>query len=193
MTGNSHIRAIRDRIKLSMSLPIGNTRFVSAGRIVASSVTKDVLMVSGLGSCVAICLYDPVARVGGMLHAMLPTNPYKNSHNKESSANPAKYVDQGTLLLIESLLKLGAKRNRLVAQLCGGARAAFAPNTRPDPLSIGQRNVLAAESALRAEDLRILAQDTGGDMERTVRFYISTGLVMVENPKRRANPGQVDE
>jgi chemotaxis protein CheD len=124
---------------------------------------------------------------------MLPTNSRKNGHDKKAFANPAKYVDQGTLLLIESLLKLGAKRNRLVAQLCGGARAAFASNTKSDLLNIGRRNVLAAESVLHAEGLRILAQDTGGDMERTVRFYISTGLVTVENPKRRANPGQVDE
>jgi chemotaxis protein CheD len=165
-------------------IEVENVHLVPTGGIIASGVAKDVLVAYGLSSCVAICLYDPMARVGGMLHAMLPTNPYQNGHDKGHSANPVKYVDQGTPLLIESLLKLGARRSRLVAQLCGGARTLFAPNSKSDPLNIGQRNVLAAESALRAEGLRILAQDTGGDMERTVKFYISTGLVTVENPKR---------
>ena len=94
-------------------------------------------------------------------------------------------MDQGTPLLIKSLLKLGANRRRLIAQLCGGARALFTPDLKQNALNIGQRNVQAAESALRAEGLGILAQDTGGDIGRTVKFYIDNGLVIIQNSQKR--------
>lgn len=152
-----------------------NVRAVHIGEIVVSDAPDDTLVAYGLGSCVAICLYDPVARIGGMLHALLPT-----ALGKDGGA-PAKFVDRGTSLLIESLLRLGAGRNRLVAQLCGGARTLSAPGFESDWLSIGERNVQAAQDALQAAGLRIHAQATGGRTGRTVRLSIANGQVTVKS------------
>ena len=155
-----------------------NIHSISIGGIAVSASATDVLVAYGLGSCVAICLYDPVARVGGMLHALLPSAP---SQNGRDPAPSAKFVDQGTPLLIEALVGLGAKRSRLSAQLCGGAKVLSAPGFEEGDLHIGRRNVLAAESALRNAYIPIKAHRTGGRVGRTVRFYIATGEVTVRS------------
>lgn len=149
-----------------------NICIVPISEMVTSDNPDDVLVAYGLGSCVAVCLYDPVARVGGMLHALLPTN-----HNgRRVMGKPTKYVDQGTPLLVDALLKLNARRTRLIAYLCGGARMLSTPGFY-DSLNIGERNELAAEAALQAMGLRIRGRATGGRNGRTVRFYIATGQV----------------
>jgi chemotaxis protein CheD len=148
-----------------------NVQVVPIGEMAASGSPADVLVAYGLGSCVAVCLYDPVAKVGGMLHALLPTVP-----NGKPASNP-KFVDRGVPLLLESLLELGARRSRLIARLCGGAQMLGSESNRT--LNIGQLNVLAVEVALKAARLKIHAQTTGGHSGRTVRFYLADGTVTV--------------
>jgi chemotaxis protein CheD len=164
---------------------IENVRAVPIGEIVVSDTAEDVLVAYGLGSCVAICLYDPVARVGGMLHALLPAapnTPERNRRHPAPAAPSAKFVDQGVSLLIESLLKLGARRTRLTTQLCGGAQVLSAPGFEEESaLNIGERNLQAAESALKAASIRVSAQDTGGRIGRTVRLYMANGRVTVKS------------
>jgi chemotaxis protein CheD len=157
-----------------------NVHAVPIGEVVVSKAPEDVLVAYGLGSCVAICLYDPVTRTGGMLHALLPTAPGTNGRIGHPDKS-AKFVDQGTPLLVESLLELGAKRTHLVAKLCGGAKVLSAPGFENEVLNIGARNVLAAEAALRTQRLQIRAQDTGGDTGRTVRLHIADGTVTIRN------------
>jgi chemotaxis protein CheD len=156
-----------------------NLRSVSIGEMVVSDAPSDVLVAYGLGSCVAICLYDPVARVGGMLHALLPTAPEGNSHGHVLT----KFVEQGVPLLIDAVLKCGAARSRLTARLCGGAQMLTAPGFN-DALNIGKRNVQVAENTLKAAGLRIQAQDTGGQAGRTVKFYLADGKVVVKTMGR---------
>jgi len=152
-----------------------NIRVVPVGEMVSSAAPDDVLVAYGLGSCVVICLYDPLARIGGMLHALLPTQPDGVRHQN----SPTRFVDQGTPLLIDALLGLGARRTRLQTYLCGGAQMIFTPNL-DDGLNVGDRNVLAAQVALQAAGLRIQAQATGGNIGRTVRLYMATGQVTVK-------------
>ena len=149
-----------------------NLRAVAIGEMVVSDVPDDVLIAYGLGSCVAVCLYDPVARVGGMLHALLPAafdgNRPKDKHTK--------FVDRGVPLLINALMQAGARRTRLIAQLCGGAQVLSVPGFNSS-LDIGERNVLAAEATLQAAGLPVRAQATGGHIGRTVKLYIASGQV----------------
>lgn len=157
-----------------------NVRSVPIGEIVVSGMAGDVLVAYGVGSCVAICLYDPVAQIGGMLHALLPS-ALKGTKN---GGRPAKFVDQGTPLLVKELQKLGAKPRRLIAQYCGGAQVLNAPSFN-GALNIGERNALAAELALEAAGLRVQAQETGGRVGRTVKFYIDDGRVTLRSLGRR--------
>ncbi len=157
-----------------------NVRSVPIGEMVLSDDPHDVLVAYGLGSCVAICLHDPVAQVGGMLHALLPSAPKESSHSRRNPGKPTKFVEQGFPLLIDAILKLGARRSRLIAKLCGGAKVLSAPGFEDGPLNIGTRNVLAAEAALKTARLRIEAQDTGGEIGRTIRLYIADGKITVK-------------
>ncbi|MCP4544419.1 MAG: chemotaxis protein CheD [Chloroflexi bacterium] len=161
---------------------IENARSVPIGKIVTSDVRRDVLVAYGLGSCVAVCLYDPVAQVGGMLHALLPSTPDSvPGENGRVPLSAAKFVDQGTLMLIKDLVELGAQRDRLIAQLCGGAQTLSAPGFEDDILNVGERNARSAEEILCAEGIWIQARATGGNMGRTVRFYIADGQVTVKS------------
>ena len=151
------------------------------GDIVVSDSPEDVLIAYGLGSCVAVCLYDPVAKVGGMLHSLLPTAP----NGSVNGSNPGKFVDQGVPLLVDSLLTLGGKRTRLIATLVGGAQLLSAQGSKAVPifngrLKVGMANVLTAEVALQALGMRIQARATGGHIGRTVRLYLTDGRVTVK-------------
>jgi chemotaxis protein CheD len=126
-----------------------------------------------------------------MLHALLPTAPERKNNpgpvRGRSGGNPTKFVDQGTPLLIESLLKRGARRSRLRAHLCGGAQLLDALGFN-DSLNIGERNVLAAEKALRAAGFRVQGRATGGNVGRTVRLYIANGQVTVRSLEQGERP-----
>jgi chemotaxis protein CheD len=159
-----------------------NIRSVSIGEIVASNADEDVLVAYGVGSCVAICLYDSAARVGGMLHALLPTAP-----DGTKTPTSSKFVDQGVPLLIDALVKLGARRYRLAAQLCGGAQVLSAPGFE-NSLNIGERNVEAAKTALHKAGIRIHGQAIGGDVGRTVKFYIADGRATLRSLRHGDQP-----
>ena len=143
--------------------------------MVVSNSLDDVLVAYGLGSCVAVCLYDQSARVGGMLHALLPNAPDGTGVQQ----NPIKFVQQGVPLLVDAVLKLGATPGRLVVQLFGGAHMLSAPGFR-NSLNIGERNVQAAELALKRAGLRVHNQVTGGQIGRTVRLFMADGQVMIK-------------
>jgi chemotaxis protein CheD len=85
-------------------------------------------------------------------------------------------------MLIESLVTLGARRSRLTAQLCGGAQVLSAPGFEEESiLNIGKRNIQAAENALKATGIWVKARDTGGNIGRTVRLYVTNGKVTVKS------------
>jgi len=153
-----------------------NLRSVTIGGLVVSDDANDVLVAYGIGSCVAICLYDPLVRVGGMLHALTPTSPNGNLRSEKSP----RFVDEGVLLLLEELGKRRVKPSRAMAYLCGGAQVLTMPTTN-GTRTIGERNVQAAEAALRAAGLSIRGQLVGGTVGRTVKLYIATGDVTVRS------------
>ena len=131
------------------------------------------LVTYALGSCVGVCIYDDVAQIGGMLHAMLP-----DSTKIRNNSNRAKFVDTGFLDLLVLLEKNGVKKEDLVAKLAGGAQMFnFSGNT--DISAIGQRNVDAAKEILAKHKIRIVAEDTGLDYGRTIEFYPEDGVLEV--------------
>lgn len=152
-----------------------NLRSVSIGELVVSNSPDDILIAYGLGSCVAVCVYDPVARVSGMIHSLLPTMPQGELLN----GTPAKYVDQGIPLLVNQVISLGAQRSRLLVHLCGGAQMLTAPGFNR-ALNIGERNVIAAQAGLQAAGLRIRGQATGGNSGRTVKLHVVNGQITVK-------------
>ncbi len=143
--------------------------------MLVSQQPDEVLVSFGLGSCVAVCLYDPVAKIGGMLHALLPT---VLADRQRDGSNLTKYVDRGVPLLVEAMIKLGAQPTRLVASLCGGAQMLAEPGFNGQ-IKVGERNVQRAKAVLRAAHIHIRASAVGGDAGRTVKLYIVNGRVTV--------------
>ena len=148
------------------------TIMVGLGEVKISKDPESVLGCLGLGSCVAISVFDPVVKIGGMAHVVLPA-----SHGK-GGASAARYADVAVPLLIETLRKRGAVDSRLVIKLAGGAQMSLAPGMGT-AFKIGDDNVAAVRSALAVEGLQPKAVETGGHKGRTVRLFIETGKTMV--------------
>ena len=128
----------------------------------------------GLGSCIGISLYDPQAKVGGLLHIMLP-----DSTQARPTDNPAKFADTGLPLVLKDVLALGASRAKLVAKIAGGAQM-FAFANATDIMRVGVRNAEAAKKILRELNIRLIAEDTGGSYGRTVSIDMETGVYKVK-------------
>ena len=131
------------------------------------------LVTLGLGSCVAIMLHDPGARLAAMAHILLPSPSL--SRDRE---NPAKFPDTAVPFLVQRLLAAGADRHRLVAKLAGGA-SMFATLMTPGTVHMGERNVVACRTALRAAAIPVTGEAVGGERGRSVRFFPSDGRVEI--------------
>ena len=134
-----------------------------------------VLVTLGLGSCVAIMLHDPQAGAGAMAHVLLPSISLARD-----ITNRAKFPETAVPMLVERLKALGADPRRLVAKLAGGA-SMFGQLVTPGTIQMGERNVLAARSALRAAAIPIVREAVGGERGRTVRFHVKDGRVEIRS------------
>ena len=129
----------------------------------------------GLGSCIGVAIYDPVEKIGGLLHALLP----KIGEFTGEAHNRAKFADSGIQDLVELLEAHGARRSRMKAKMAGGAAMfALRPGSRVG--DIGKRNVESAVSTLRRLGIPLVAQDTGGNKGRTIIFDVDTGQMTIK-------------
>ncbi len=131
------------------------------------------LITLGLGSCVGVSLYDPMMKVGGLLHVMLPDSTQFSNVNKL-----AKFADTGIPLMIQELQKMGARVNRMQAKLVGGAQM-FSGLDEKMTLNIGLRNTEKSREVLSNLNIRILAEDVGGNRGRTMIVDTANGLVTI--------------
>lgn len=130
---------------------------------------SDSITTLGLGSCVGVVLWDPNAKICGMVHVMLP-----DSTSIRNNSNVAKFADSGIEELLKRVIAKGARRQNLVAKIAGGAKM-FSVNNKLDLISIGERNVEASIRKLKELNIPLKAQDTGETYGRTVTFYPETG------------------
>jgi len=135
----------------------------------------DSIITYALGSCIAICLYDPVVKLAGMAHIMLPA-----SKDCPADSNIRKFADTATLELIGQMTRRGAQKGRMKAKIAGGAQMFKVVS---GVANIGQRNTLASKEILRSLFIPIVAEDTGDDFGRTVEFFASTGILQVRTAK----------
>ena len=140
--------------------------------------SPSTLISYGLGSCIGVSLYDPLRKIGGLLHIMLP-----DSTQARSSDNPAKFADTGIPLMINDVVALGATKARLVAKIAGGAQM-FSFSNATDVMRVGTRNAEVCKQILRRNGIRLIAEDTGGTYGRTVSIDLSTGVYKVKTIDR---------
>ncbi len=132
----------------------------------------------GLGSCVAIMLHDADRRVGGLAHILLPSETLS-----QDRSNRAKFPATAVPLLLERMRVLGANRARIVAKLAGGA-SMFTALLPTSGLQMGERNLIAARSALASASIPVVAEDVGGGHGRNVFFKVASGEVEVRSMVR---------
>lgn len=144
---------------------------VGVGDMRISSVPGDQIVTHALGSCLGVVIHDPGARIGGLVHVMLPTS---SLNPEKAKANPSMFVDTGLPVLLQQVLAAGAEKNRLVVKAAGGA---VARGNNGDRFGIGKRNYLTLRKVLWQNGLLLDAEDIGGDLPRTMHLEVGTGRV----------------
>lgn len=139
-----------------------------------TSKSPNKLTTLGLGSCVGVALYDPITKIGGLAHIMLP-----DSTQIKRNANLAKFADTGIIELLHQMNKAGVKKERMIAKIAGGAQM-FEFQQMDEPLRIGTRNILAVKTLLKELNIPLIASDTGSNYGRTVEFDLETGKLKIK-------------
>jgi chemotaxis protein CheD len=135
----------------------------------------EILSSVGLGSCVGICLYDSVVKVGGMAHVLLP-----DSKNGKRDGNPGKFADTAINALLQKVGEEGGSMKNIKAKLVGGASMFSTSDSDDSTFSMGPKNVKAAKNILNIKGIKLDGEDTGGFQGRTVEFHVGTGRVIIK-------------
>jgi len=136
---------------------------------------QQVLVTYGLGSCVAILLFEPQHRIAAMAHIMLPSLSLARRGDR-----PGKTPHTAVPALIEAMVDLGAERKKITGRLVGGA-SLFASLTPPGSIQMGERNVVSCREVLNREAIPLVAEQVGGETGRSVWLYASDGRAIIRS------------
>lgn len=142
--------------------------------------TRPHIVTTILGSCVSVCLWDPVLRIGGINHYLLPL------WNGEGLPTP-KYGNVAIIKLIERMVSSGSSKSNLKAKLFGGSAQFQSSAELLNLLNVGQRNIQIAVDLLKEDNIPITAQDVGGREGRRILFLTNEGKVKVRSIKSAGN------
>lgn len=134
------------------------------------------MITMALGSCLGVVLYDETTNIGGLAHVMHPKRELV-----KNNANKAKFVDSAITLMLGRMIKRGARRERIVAKIFGGAKMFKNVVGSPGVLQIGEKNIASAREKLAELKIPVVAEDVGGDQGRTISFNVSDGLVLLKD------------
>ncbi|RME37953.1 MAG: hypothetical protein D6794_06125 [Deltaproteobacteria bacterium] len=137
----------------------------------------DILVCSGLGSCLAIALYDAAVRVGGLAHVLLPGDA-----GEDVGLRPGKYAVSAVAVLLARLEEAGAAPERICARLVGGATMFPGLSER---VSIGERNIAAAKKQLGRMNIPVVAEDVGADYGRSCELHLADGKLLLRTSRGR--------
>jgi len=150
------------------------TIVVDIADMAVSANADDTLITYSLGSCIGLAIWDPVARVGGMLHYMLPESQLAP---EKARSNPAMFCDTGVPKLFRAAYELGAVKSRLVVKVAGGSQLLDDNGT----FNIGKRNYLALRKIFWKNGVMINGESVGGSLSRTLKLEVGTGNVSVRS------------
>jgi chemotaxis protein CheD len=145
---------------------------VSISDLKVSMKVNDVLVTYAPGSCIGVTVYDPIAKVGGLLHYMLPESAIDEN---KAEGNPEMFADTGIPLRFRICYSLGAEKKKIVAKVAGGASILNDANY----FRIGQKNITALRHIFWKNNIMIDAEDIGRNCNRTMRLDVNTGAVYI--------------
>jgi len=138
-----------------------------------SNQADDVLITYSLGSCIGVVIWDPVAKVGGLLHYMLPDS---SLDKEKAEAKPFMFADSGIPLLFKEAYKFGGAKNRLIVKVVGGSQIM----DNAGIFNIGKRNHAVLRKMFWKNNIMIAKEDVGGTGNRTVSLEIGTGITRLK-------------
>jgi chemotaxis protein CheD len=145
-----------------------------------SKTPGDTLVTHALGSCIGIAIYDSIAMVGGILHYMLP---FSKLDNDKADANPYMFGDSGIPQFFIESYKLGAKKENIRVVIAGGAEII----DKCDFFNIGNRNIAIARKMFWKNGIMITAEQTGGNIPRTMYLEIDSGKAWIATAGNRTD------
>jgi chemotaxis protein CheD len=131
------------------------------------------LVTYSLGSCIGVAIYDPTAKVGGLLHYMLPES---SLDGEKAKRNPFMFADTGIPLLFKTTYKLGAVKQRMRVVVVGGAQVL----DQKGFFNIGKRNHMAIRKIFWKNKVMVDYEDVGGNVNRTIRLNVANGEMMLK-------------
>lgn len=137
---------------------------------------QGLIRTTGLGSCVGVTLFDPMLKVAGLAHVMLPSSEIA----REGALNLAKYADTALPELVRRLSELGVTKSRLIAKMAGGSQM-FTFAGKGDSMRIGPRNVESCKAMLNELGIPLVAEDTGGNYGRTIELDCESGILFIRS------------
>lgn len=157
------------------------TLVVGVADMVVSNDSNAEIVTYSLGSCLGLTVFDPVKKIGGLLHLMLPDSKIDPA---KGASMPFMFVDTGVPRLFHAAYNLGADRSRLVVKVAGGAQLL----DQQGIFNIGHRNFTALKNLLAQNGLSLHAADVGGLTSRTLRLDLSNGSVTLKSPGENPYP-----
>jgi len=161
--------------------PPRKTLVVGVADMAVSNDASAEIVTYSLGSCLGITIYDPLKKIGGLLHLMLPAS---NIDHAKAAEMPYMFVDTGVPRLFHAAYNLGADRSRLIIKVAGGSQLLDAQGI----FNIGSRNIESFKKLLAQQGLNIHANDTGGVASRTLRFDLANGNTTIKSPGSEPYP-----
>ena len=148
---------------------------IGIGEYAVSNRPGDVIVTHALGSCIAVCIFDPQAGVAGMLHFLLPESSINPDRARQQ---PGVFADTGIPLLFEAAYPYGLSKKRAIVTLVGGAEMTLQTGAS---FATGRRNALAAKNVLWREGVFVSTQEIGGTGARTLYLSVADGRMEVHN------------
>lgn len=152
-------------------------RIVGISEMCVSQDPEDVIVTYSLGSCIGVSVYDSIAKVGGMVHCMLPLSKIAP---EKALAKPCMFADTGVTKLLQEIFNLGATRGNLTVKVAGAASLLDEKGL----FKIGERNYTVLRKILWKNNLLIAAEDVKGTASRTMTLYMNTGVTTVKKGGR---------
>ncbi len=141
---------------------------VGIAEMAISDNPEDILVTYSLGSCIGVTVYDPLLKIGGMIHCMLPLSKVDE---EKAKTTPCMFVDTGIPLMLTELFKMGVQKSRAIIKVAGGANVL----DTQDLFKIGERNYTILRKILWKNNMLIAAENVGGNVSRTIKLEIATG------------------
>ena len=149
-------------------------RTVGISDYYVSTDPAEVIVTYSLGSCVGLTIYDPVSKIGGMVHCLLPMS---SLDPEKARQNPAMFTDTGVSKLLQSVYDLGASPKRVIARVAGAGCLMDEKGT----FRIGERNITTLRKVLWKNSIMLSGEEVGGTIPRTLYLYMDTGKTVVRS------------